>query len=36
LLETDATHDPARRSFVETANLARADFPLPNLPFGIF
>jgi fumarylacetoacetase len=36
LLDTDATHDPARRSFVETANLARADFPLQNLPFGIF
>ncbi|SED31032.1 fumarylacetoacetate hydrolase [Rhizobiales bacterium GAS191] len=36
MLETDATHDPARRSFVETANLARADFPLQNLPFGIF
>ncbi|MFI5014967.1 MAG: fumarylacetoacetase [Hyphomicrobiales bacterium] len=34
--ETDATHDPARRSFVETANLAGADFPLQNLPFGIF
>jgi fumarylacetoacetase len=36
VLETDATHDPARRSFIETANLARADFPLQNLPFGIF
>jgi fumarylacetoacetase len=36
VLETDATHDPARRSFVETANLARSDFPLQNLPFGIF
>ena len=36
MLGTDATHDPARRSFVETANLARADFPLQNLPFGIF
>jgi fumarylacetoacetase len=36
VLETDATHDPARRSFVEAANLSRADFPLQNLPFGIF
>jgi fumarylacetoacetase len=36
VLGTDATHDPARRSFVEAANLARADFPLQNLPFGIF
>ena len=36
MLELDATHDPARRSFVEAANLAGADFPLQNLPFGIF
>jgi fumarylacetoacetase len=36
VLETDATHDPARRSFVESANLARSDFPLQNLPFGVF
>jgi len=36
VLGTDVTHDPARRSFVEAANLARADFPLQNLPFGIF
>jgi fumarylacetoacetase len=36
VLDTDATHDPARRSFVEAANLARADFPLQNLPFGVF
>ena len=36
MLGTDATHDPARRSFVEAANLARADFPLQNLPFGVF
>ena len=36
MLEIDATHDPARRSFVEAANLARADFPLQNLPVGIF
>ena len=36
VFELDATHDPARRSFVEAANLAGADFPLQNLPFGIF
>ncbi len=31
----DATHDPALRSWVETAN-GHADFPIQNLPFGIF
>src|SRR3984885_4861661 len=30
------THDPARRSFVETANAPDADFPIQNLPFGVF
>ncbi|RYF66813.1 MAG: hypothetical protein EOO22_20425, partial [Comamonadaceae bacterium] len=32
----DETHDPALRSWVETANLAGADFPVQNLPFGRF
>ena len=32
---TDATHDPRRRSFVESAN-QHLDFPIQNLPFGIF
>jgi fumarylacetoacetase len=32
----DETHDPARRSFVETANLPGSDFPIQNLPFGVF
>lgn len=32
----DETHDPARRSWVESANEAGADFPIQNLPFGIF
>ncbi len=32
----DATHDPARRSWVASANLPGADFPLQNLPFGVF
>jgi fumarylacetoacetase len=31
-----ATHDPALRSWVETANDAAGDFPIQNLPFGIF
>jgi fumarylacetoacetase len=31
----DATHAPARRSWVEAAN-GHADFPIQNLPLGIF
>ena len=30
------THDPARRSFVESANRPGCDFPIQNLPFGVF
>jgi fumarylacetoacetase len=30
------THDPARRSWVSTANQPGNDFPIQNLPFGIF
>ncbi len=33
---TDATHDPARRSWVESANGGDTDFPIQNLPFGRF
>lgn len=32
---TDETHDPARTSWVESAN-GHADFPIQNLPFGVF
>ena len=32
----NATHDPALRSWVESANGAGADFPIQNLPFGVF
>jgi fumarylacetoacetase len=31
----DETHDPARRSWVESAN-SDGDFPIQNLPFGVF
>ncbi|HEU4587282.1 MAG TPA: fumarylacetoacetase [Gemmatimonadales bacterium] len=31
----DATHDPSRRSWVRSAN-GHPDFPIQNLPFGIF
>ncbi len=30
------THDPDRRSFVESANASGSDFPIQNLPFGVF
>ncbi|MBC5765660.1 fumarylacetoacetase [Ramlibacter albus] len=32
----DETHDPALRSWVESANDAGTDFPIQNLPFGRF
>jgi fumarylacetoacetase len=32
----DATHDPKRKSWVESANDGRTDFPIQNLPFGVF
>ncbi len=32
----DETHDPARRSWVASANQPGADFPIQNLPFGVF
>jgi fumarylacetoacetase len=30
------THDPAARSWVESANAPGTDFPIQNLPFGVF
>ena len=33
-LRLDDTHDPALKSWVESANAPDADFPLQNLPFG--
>jgi fumarylacetoacetase len=35
-LALNETHDPARRSFVESANAPGSDFPIQNLPFGVF
>jgi fumarylacetoacetase len=32
----DETHDPTVQSWVESANVAGTDFPLQNLPFGVF
>ena len=36
IFEPDETHDPARRSWVDSANEEGGDFPLQNLPFGVF
>src|SRR5579871_2456429 len=30
------THDPQLRSWVESANRPGQDFPIQNLPFGVF
>jgi fumarylacetoacetase len=36
MLRVDETHDPTRRSWVEAANADSTDFPIQNLPFGVF
>lgn len=35
-IELNATHDPSRRSWVDSANASDTDFPIQNLPFGVF
>jgi fumarylacetoacetase len=35
-MKLDETHDPKRRSWVEAANAPECDFPIQNLPFGVF
>ena len=32
----DESHDPTLRSWVESANVPDTDFPIQNLPFGVF
>lgn len=32
----DETHDPALASWIDSANVADTDFPIQNLPFGVF
>jgi len=32
----NATHDPSLRSWVQSANQQDTDFPIQNLPFGVF
>src|SRR5215469_8310756 len=36
MVELDETHDPARQSWVASANAPGCDFPIQNLPFGVF
>jgi fumarylacetoacetase len=36
MIAVNATHDPALRSWVGSANRAGTDFPIQNLPFGVF
>jgi len=36
LPEPDATHNPKLRSWVESANVPGCEFPIQNLPFGMF
>jgi fumarylacetoacetase len=35
-MKLDATHDPGLKSWVESANEPGCEFPIQNLPFGIF
>ena len=35
-MSLDETHDRRRQSWVESANAAGGDFPIQNLPFGVF
>ena len=32
----DPTHDPGLRSWIVSANVADTDFPIQNLPLGVF
>lgn len=36
MAQRDATHDPARKSWVASANQPGSDFPVQNLPLGVF
>ena len=36
MTELNETHDPNRRSWVESANDPASEFPVQNLPFGVF
>src|SRR3546814_871119 len=36
MMPIDATHEPSRKSWVQSANSPDTDFPIQNLPLGIF
>ncbi len=36
MADLNETHDPTRRSWVEAANAPDCEFPIQNLPFGVF
>ena len=36
MTQLNQTHDPAARSWVESANQDGGDFPIQNLPYGVF
>jgi fumarylacetoacetase len=36
MLEINETHDPNRHSWIESANDPASEFPIQNLPFGVF
>ncbi len=36
MIESGSTHDPGLRSWLAAANEAGCDFPIQNLPFGVF
>lgn len=35
-MRLNATHDPARQSWLPSANFKTSEFPIQNLPFGVF
>ena len=36
MCDLDETHDPALMSWIESANDPATDFPIQNLPYGVF
>ncbi|HWJ35316.1 MAG TPA: fumarylacetoacetase [Steroidobacteraceae bacterium] len=36
MIQLNETHDPGRRSWVDSANAVDSEFPIQNLPFGVF
>ncbi len=36
MVDVNETHDPKRRSWIDAANSQDTDFPVQNLPFGVF